>query len=757
MAGYDASIRVNTKVDNRDLAKLLKDFDKLQSKLNSLYAKGEKLEALGVDKQSRQWKSLRYDVAQTEIALEDVKDRIQEVNQLNTTGANNGFKKMEQSSKKCMNTVQSGTKKSNGLLSVFASRLRGIALSLLVFNWITKGFNAMVKSMREGFHNLAQYSDEYNASMSALRSQTEQFKNSLATAFEPIVNIVIPYIAKLVGWLNTAADAMAQFFAVLQGKTTYTKAKKQVIDYAKSLDTASKSAKGALASFDRLNVLNKDNGSVSSGGGALTGADAFETAEISKKYTNLIESIKEKTAGLKDALIQGFKEGLGDTTNRMDSLKKSISSIKNSFSAIFSQNLADGFASAIERITKSVGILSGSAASVGITLGTNFLGGFSKYLKSNEKQIQKYMLSMLDISASLSEKGAEISKAFAHIFESLANEDGQQITADIISIFSDAFMTATELLGEFSFDIASLLVDPFVNSQEEIKSAYEDILAGLAQFTNSARQVFNDYFSMVSQFYNGYIAPLFGQLMPDLEALWQEHIAPLLSQLGEFFGKLGGDINELWNKTFKPLIQWFAENILPVISPILLSVGKIFINLFGTIADVTGNILGVLGGVIDFITGIFTLNWKKAWNGIVDVFKGIINGIVDVAELVINTVIDIINGLIGGINAITDKVGIAKIPTIPALNIPKLANGAVIQGGKPFVAILGDQPAGQTNIETPLSTMVDAFKQAMSETGNGAGGNYTFVAQLDGRTIFRETVRQDQMHQKTTGHSAFAY
>lgn len=757
MAGYDASIRVNTKVDNRDLAKLLKDFDKLQSKLNSLYAKGEKLEALGVDKQSRQWKSLRYDVAQTEIALEDVKDRIQEVNQLNTTGANNGFKKMEQSSKKCMNTVQSGTKKSNGLLSVFASRLRGIALSLLVFNWITKGFNAMVKSMREGFHNLAQYSDEYNASMSALRSQTEQLKNSLATAFEPIVNIVIPYITKLVGWLNTAADAMAQFFAVLQGKTTYTKAKKQVIDYAKSLDTASKSAKGALASFDKLNVLNKDNGSVSSGGGALTGADAFETAEISKNYTNLIESIEEKTAGLKDALIQGFKEGLGDTTNRMDSLKKSISSIKNSFSAIFNQNLADGFASAIERITKSVGILSGSAASVGITLGTNFFGGFSKYLKSNEKQIQKYMLSMLDISASLSEKGAELSKAFAHIFESLANEDGQQITADIISIFSDAFMTATELLGEFSLDIASLLVDPFVNSQDEIKSAYEDILAGLAQFTSSARQVFNDYFSMVSQFYNGYIAPLFGQLMPDLEALWQEHIAPLLSQFGEFFGKLGGDINELWNKTFKPLVQWFAENILPVISPILLSVGKIFINLFGTIADVIGNILGVLGGVIDFITGIFTLNWKKAWNGIVDVFKGIINGIVDVAELVINTVIDIINGLIGGVNAITDKVGIAKIPTIPALNIPKLANGAVIQGGKPFVAILGDQPAGQTNIETPLSTMVDAFKQAMSETGNGAGGNYTFVAQLDGRTIFRETVRQDQMHQKTTGHSAFAY
>ena len=72
------------------------------------------------------------------------------------------------------------------------------------------------------------------------------------------------------------------------------------------------------------------------------------------------------------------------------------------------------------------------------------------------------------------------------------------------------------------------------------------------------------------------------------------------------------------------------------------------------------------------------------------------------------------------------------------------------------MAILGDQPSGQTNIETPLATMVDAFKQAMSETG-GTGGSYTFVAQLDGRTIFKETVRQDQMQYKATGKGAFQH
>jgi len=40
-------------------------------------------------------------------------------------------------------------------------------------------------------------------------------------------------------------------------------------------------------------------------------------------------------------------------------------------------------------------------------------------------------------------------------------------------------------------------------------------------------------------------------------------------------------------------------------------------------------------------------------------------------------------------------------------------------------------------------------------TGNGGGANYTFVAQLDGREIFRETVSQNQLYKNQTGHSAF--
>ncbi len=289
MAGSDASIRVSTKVNTDELKNAQKEFDRLQKKLDALYAKGDKLEALGVDKQSKQWQSLRYDVAQTEVALGNATDRLKELNNLKTGTLDSGFAKAEESGKKFFSTVQKGTKKSDGLLHTLSSRLKGIALSLLIFNWITKGFNAMVAAMKEGFQNLSKYSKDYNASMSALKSECAQLKNSLATAFEPVANIVIPYITQMISWLNTATDRIAQFLAALSGKNTYTKAKKQVIDYANSLNTASKAAKDALASFDSINVLTSNE---ATGGGEATGADAFETAEVSSDIQGIVSSLQ---------------------------------------------------------------------------------------------------------------------------------------------------------------------------------------------------------------------------------------------------------------------------------------------------------------------------------------------------------------------------------------------------------------------------------------------------------------------------------
>lgn len=72
-----------------------------------------------------------------------------------------------------------------------------------------------------------------------------------------------------------------------------------------------------------------------------------------------------------------------------------------------------------------------------------------------------------------------------------------------------------------------------------------------------------------------------------------------------------------------------------------------------------------------------------------------------------------------------------------ANQIPKLADGTVIAPNKPFLAMLGDQTSG-TNIETPLSTMKQAFDESLNERGGvSSGGTLYATLQVDGVTFAR--------------------
>lgn len=292
MADYDSSVRVHVDVNNKKIAETQKEIDKLTRQLEKVREKSAKLEALGGTE--KQFESLGYDAELLEDKISQAQERLYELQVTNAGGTiNEGLNQAAKAAEGFHTSLQKGTKKSNNLLGTMASRLKGIALSLFVFNWITKGFNAMVSAMKSGFRDLALYSKDYNAAMSAMQSQCAQVKYGLAAAFEPIVTTVLPYITRLISGLNKAIEAMSKFLAIISGKSTYTKAKQQVIDYAKSLNTASKSAQGALAAFDDINVLQKKDSESSTAGGEASGADAFETVPITDEDVALFEKVKE--------------------------------------------------------------------------------------------------------------------------------------------------------------------------------------------------------------------------------------------------------------------------------------------------------------------------------------------------------------------------------------------------------------------------------------------------------------------------------
>lgn len=198
----------------------------------------------------------------------------------------------------------------------------------------------------------------------------------------------------------------------------------------------------------------------------------------------------------------------------------------------------------------------------------------------------------------------------------------------------------------------------------------------------------------------------------------------------------GDQIQEVIGKVDEWLQGVFVKDWTEIFGPTL---GEILNGFFATISTVWESIKQILNGVIDFIKGIFSGDWERVWNGVVEIFDGIFQGIVAVAKAPINLVISLINSVINKINGfirmankVTSKVGI----TIGEIgSIPYLAKGGILSRGSAIVGEAGPElltVAGGKSIVQPLTASVDTsgLKAAFSGIGGATQINITFEGSL---------------------------
>ena len=153
--------------------------------------------------------------------------------------------------------------------------------------------------------------------------------------------------------------------------------------------------------------------------------------------------------------------------------------------------------------------------------------------------------------------------------------------------------------------------------------------------------------------------------------------------------------------------------------------GGIFQSVIGIVKTVVSIIFGIFESLFYLLSGDFDKAGKSALtmlincgNGLISVIEGLLKAILGLIVFLLTPITE----LIRKIGEITGWEGWDPNPSsltewsFP--RIPALARGAVIPGGKPWIAMLGDQPAGQTNVEAPL----DTIKQALAEVLNESGG-----------------------------------
>ncbi len=234
---------------------------------------------------------------------------------------------------KATESVSKFSKKASGGLSVLKSQLGGLVSPLgkvgkmfgriAMYRLVRSAIKAISTAAKEGANNLVMYSAALNstdaaaanATMSEYATTLLQVKNTLGAALMPILTALLPVINTIASAFITAANAVNMFFQALQGKTTFTKAKKSTVDYAKSLKTATGAAKElqkTLLGFDEINRLNAEN----KGGGGAAGADfsnMFEEAEISEK----VKKYAEKAQKIIDAINKFIHSVIGILTTAL--------------------------------------------------------------------------------------------------------------------------------------------------------------------------------------------------------------------------------------------------------------------------------------------------------------------------------------------------------------------------------------------------------------------------------------------------------
>ena len=141
----------------------------------------------------------------------------------------------------------------------------------------------------------------------------------------------------------------------------------------------------------------------------------------------------------------------------------------------------------------------------------------------------------------------------------------------------------------------------------------------------------------------------------------------------------------------------------------------------------------IINSVMAVVNTLFSVA-TSIYNKFVSTFQGIYQYVITVIQNIVNAINSITQNGLGN----TVRTGVvnyvkSRIPE-PIRNKLGLAQGAVIPPNREFMAVLGDQKRG-TNIETPLDTMLEAFKGALAEMGGGSSNKEPIVLQLDGRTL----------------------
>lgn len=582
--------------------------------------------------------------------------------------------------------------KSNRSLGKMLTTSLLMSVAFRVFSTITQG-------VQEGIQNLAQYSDSTNESMSALKSSLTRLKNSFATAFAPILNVVAPILSSFINMLSKAMNYVGMFFAALTGQDTFIKAVEVQEDYAAGLkntadaaDDAAKAQNGYLSGLDEITRYD-DGKDTSKNNGSASISEMFEEVEVPNSFKKLADKIKKIFSPIIEQ-FEEFGQEIGEITSEW-------------FDDLDFGPLEDSIEDLTQALEPFVGVV---------------LDGLAWAYKNVLLPLGKWTI----------EKGLPLLiETLAKAFELLGI--ALEALDPFIKPLGDLFVALGGRIGKCVEDIMLAfngLLDFIIGV---FTGDWERALSGLEIHITAVVDYYDQQFSFLTE-------DVFGAFTTFLEGVFTK-------DWSESFGELGECLNK------------FLASELQICGDIRQALEGVITFVKGSF---TGDWKLAFDGLNTAVQGIFSAMvtfMNRKINAIVALINGLIKGVV----MGMNVVITALNKLkiktpdwlkyVPGASNLAGKTFGFNLSTITAPQLPYLATGAVIPPNAPFMAMLGDQKHG-TNIEAPLDTIKQAVAEVIGNNQTG-GGKYQFTAQINRRTIFDEIINEAKVRQMTNGKNPF--
>ena len=682
--------------------------------------------------------------------------------------AADGGKKLREETEKARKSMD----KTAGTLGKVMKRIGGVAASAFIFSVAYRGFNALSKYLG----SMITTNERFSKSL-------EVIKGNLLTAFQPIFEAVLPALEWLLDVVTDVTRGIAQFVAVLFGKDVKATAEaaKNQYEMAGAIEETGDAAKQAakqLLPFDELNIL-ETNASVDTSGvteGAEEIGASFELIEdaeteswvdkltnsnFGKGFVQFWEKMKEILSGtfgtIWDGVVSAFNwfwEILEDADP--DVIEAVLGGIVTalgiwiSYKAISSvinktKNALTAFGNAISAhpVAAAASIIAGIVIALGDFLQTKF----------DNSETGKFIEEMDEIreSAEAARTSIEDLMEETKMSETQAEQDYAGI-----SVIADKYFELSQKSTLTDADKQMLQV-----YYEQLEEYAPGMITNIDEITKAWKGTKEELENVIYQQKLVNLQQTYGQFLAEAEANFgrsEYELKNLNSAISEVRDKLIGlvEAGKLDYMDSYRLGQMTAEEVVDLtISEMINSDGTIkdstwLQNISAFFGNEQANLLNSLESLLKEKQALedSTADLKNDYlyynNKYYETYSEIMKQAQKAGEQIGAS---IINGAFSGAASSANRY-----QSFVGMKIPGLATGAVIPANREFVARLGDNK-NEPEVVSPLSTMKQAFKEALAEMGGLNPGNYTAVLEVDGKELGRVLLPSLKKEQKRIGTS----